>query len=173
MPSNIDILLPAEGAAYTADVRANFEAAKTEIEELQAHIDLTWIFFSSHNVSQAWTNMPSAETLLPTWYATTRLFDLTSYTQVRFFAAKGTVAGALGSRIRLGFNAVLENVPSNFLDPTIEGSMLGIDVVSEQLDSGWLTIDPAYQMEGYLGVVGELGDGVLDPVLFGVWALFK
>jgi len=36
MASNIDPTKPAEPVAYTADVRANFAAAKAEIEELQA-----------------------------------------------------------------------------------------------------------------------------------------
>lgn len=173
MASLINELMPEEGAPTTQSVRDNFLAAKTEIEELQNHIEITWMLFTAHNVSQTWTNMPSAETIVPTWYCTTKLVDLTSYTQVRFFCAKGTVAGALGSRLRLGFNPVLENVPANYLDPTMEGSMIGVDVVSQQLDTGWLTIDPAYKMEGYLAAIGELGDGVLDPIFFGIWAMFK
>ncbi len=36
MPSNIDPLKPEEGYATTASVRANFAAAKSEIEALQA-----------------------------------------------------------------------------------------------------------------------------------------
>lgn len=173
MASLINELEPVEGNPTTQAVRDNFLAAKTEIEELQNHVEQMFLLFTANNVSLIWTNMPSAETIIPTWYAATKLIDLTSYTQIRFFVAKGTVAGALGSRLRLGFNPVLENVPANFLDPTVEGSMVGVDVVSQQLDTGWLTIDPAYNMEGYLTVIGELGDGVLDPVFFGAWAMLQ
>jgi hypothetical protein len=38
--SNINDTVPAEGAAFTADMRANFAAAKAEIESLQAALAL-------------------------------------------------------------------------------------------------------------------------------------
>ncbi len=38
MTSNVDVTKPTEGRAYTADVRANFQIIKTEIETLQSHM---------------------------------------------------------------------------------------------------------------------------------------
>jgi hypothetical protein len=38
MTSNVDVTKPTEGRAYTADVRANFQIIKTEIETLQSHV---------------------------------------------------------------------------------------------------------------------------------------
>ena len=56
MPSNIDVTKPESGAATTASVRANFNAAKTEIETLQGQASAALA-----NAAQALTDAAAAQ----------------------------------------------------------------------------------------------------------------
>ncbi len=173
MASLIDPTKPTQGNATTESVRANFAQAKTEIEALQNAQSSLFVLYSAVNVEVAWTNLPLAEQLLPTWYATIRPLDLTHKTQARFIAVKGPIAGAVGAHVHIGINPNPENIPANFLPILSELHDLPIDSVDQILDTGWQDIQPAAKVNGWTGIVGHGGNGTLDPRFLGFYAFFR
>lgn len=173
MASLIDPNQPPQGQATTAALRANFAAAKAEIEELQAKAPAIFVLFSAVNVAVSWANLPATETVLPTYYATLRQIDLTKYTQARFFVIKGPTAGSATAHVHLGINPIMEDIGANYLPVLNVAFDIPINNINQLHDTGWQNIEAAAKINGWVGVIGDQGNGTLDPQFLGFYAYFR
>lgn len=136
------------------------------------------VVFQSDRLNRAWTNMPSADTVMGGDAYGIRRADLTNFTQVRLIAGwySGYVAGATGSKLRLMYDAAnLMSVSAanytNISASACEFSMAGGS--STWLDSGWVNLAAGAKADVTLVLVGSGGDGVADPTIPVCWADFR
>ena len=108
-----------------------------------------------------WTNMPANVT---TWLHTTNgtltndatyVTDLTEYTQCRLFTS-AQVAGAVNSLLKVQYATTIGGVYSDLVSTTI-GNTTGAK------DSGWSGITSGANGVVFIRLVGQNGDGALDP----------
>jgi len=108
-----------------------------------------------------WTNMPAGVT---TWLHTasgtltndaTYVTDLTEYTECRLFTSN-QVAGAANSLIKVQYATTIGGVYSDLVSTTI-GNTTGAK------DSGWSGITSGANGVVFIRLVGQNGDGAVDP----------
>lgn len=112
----------------------------------------------------AYSNMPAAASFLFNSHRHVQLVDLDGMTVVRFMANKQTTAGASGATLTLRYAKAFSTSVSAYSDIGPVPAELGIDVTNTILDTDWLDLHPSAAEENvYLAVIGEGGDGTLDP----------
>ena len=104
------------------------------------------------NASVTWTNMPSAATEF-TGLPRTR-YDLTSADDVRLIVCVG-VAGAASSTLRIQYSTN----QSAWVDltPTVAVNATGVR------ESAWAAVPAGAKADVFLRILGQSGDGTVDP----------
>lgn len=122
----------------------------------------------------AWTNMPSADTLLNGSHRHVLRVDLTNFTQVRLVVNKQSVAGGATSKIRLGFAATFQTTPAGYAAiGTSEVAASPLNVQNAIVASAWIDLVAGAKADVFLALIGSGGDGALDPTFGSIVAQFK
>lgn len=124
--------------------------------------------------SIAWTNMPSAATLMLGNAATVRAVDLSAFTECRLTVVQFNAA-ASGADLRLRYSASASGSAGSYSAiSTAECEVaLGTAAGMHYLDSGWKTLAVGAIDEVYIAVVGIDGNGAADPAFLAVTAEFR
>jgi hypothetical protein len=125
----------------------------------------------------AWTNQPAA---LSFWLSTatvakgTQRVNLTGYTQVRLLVNKQGTAGAAAAKLILRYKAApWTQVVANYSDIGVSEVSVAINVQNTFLDTGWINLAAGANADVFIDLLGQGGDGVLDPAFGYVCAVFK
>lgn len=109
------------------------------------------------------TNMPAAATFLFSSYRHVQLVDLDGFSIVRLKVNKQSTAGQAGAKLILRFNETFSTTAGNYRDVGVSEVSVAIDTTNTYLDSGWIDLHPDANGEVFIAVIGEGGNGTLDP----------
>ena len=122
----------------------------------------------------AWTNMPSADTLLNGSHRHVTRVDLTNFTQCRLVVNKQSVAGGATSKIRLVYATTFQTVPANYLAiGASEVAASPLNVQNAIVASAWINLVAGAKADVFLALIGSGGDGALDPTFGSIVAQFR
>ena len=120
------------------------------------------------------TNMPTADTFLFSSHRHVTLVDVTGMTYVRLKVNKQATAAPSGAKLILRYNSTFSTTASDYSSIGTSEVSVGIDVTNQHLDSGWVELDPSALSFGdiYLAVIGNGGNGTLDPAFGSIGVSF-
>jgi hypothetical protein len=120
-----------------------------------------------------WTNMPAAVTFYQGSLNSMTIVDLTHCTQVRLSLLKRGTAGAAGSTIILRYHTSFASVVGTFSDIGTSEVSVAIDVAASMPDSGWINLAAGAKAEVFTILLGEGGDGAVDPAFGNIVAHYR
>lgn len=125
------------------------------------------------DIAWTWTNMPAALTFIGGNIRMVQRLDLSNYTEVRFMVFKAGGAGAASSKLILRYRTTISTTAANWLDIGTSEVSVAINVMNTFLETAWINLVAEAQADVFVSVMGEGGDGVLDPVFGSVVAQFR
>jgi hypothetical protein len=109
------------------------------------------------------TNMPAADTFLFSSHRHITKVDLTGMTYIRLKVNKQATAGNTGAKLILRYSPTFSTTVGSYIDIGTSECSVTVDVTNTYLDSGWIEIDDSAKDDVFIAVVGNGGNGTLDP----------
>lgn len=131
---------------------------------------------SEVDAAATWTNMPAADTFLFGSHRHVVLVDVGGFQQVRLKVNKQGTAGNTGATLRLCWAPSFSTAVGDYADIGVTPVSVAVDTTNTFLDSGWIDISGDVFVGGddvYLAVIGNGGNGVLDPQFGNISVSFK
>ncbi|MGE0737455.1 MAG: hypothetical protein AB7P50_22170, partial [Alphaproteobacteria bacterium] len=123
--------------------------------------------------SVTWTNMPAADTNFGGNSSRITKFDLTPFTQCRLIVNKAGTAGVAASTLHLRYYTSVSLTVTDYIQIGTSAVSVAIDTTNTILDSGWIDLASGAKADVYLNVVGNGGDGAVDPIFGMIHAQFR
>lgn len=118
---------------------------------------------SEADSAATFTNMPAADTFLFSSHRHVTLVDLEGMSKIRLKVNKQATAGSVGSKLILRYSLTFSTSVGNYSDIGTSEVSVNIDNTNTFLDSGWVDIHNDAKSDVYICVVGNGGNGTLDP----------
>ena len=122
-----------------------------------------------------WTNMPEALTFWNGVASTVYKVDTQDYREVRLTANVVTAgAAAAGIVVRCGATNLGTTAASWVDSPLVGDAILSVLIgTAGHKDTGWQMLRRASSRVRWFAILGEGGDGAVDPVIGGPWLAFR
>ena len=137
-------------------------------------------FHADAGADVALTNQPLAVNFFATSNRHLKRVDLSQYNFVKFEMIKGATAGAAAAtgslRWSKTFPAAITQMTQSIADDGVsgqKGAYVHFNFASAFTGTEWMPLSSAVKQEGFVGIRTMGGDGVLDPAVGSIWALFK
>lgn len=121
------------------------------------------IIYGNSGADVVWTNMPAAVTLWLGSHRHIRKVDLTSYRQCRLVVQKQAVAGAAASILAVYYATAFSTLVANYASIGTSSVQVSASGATVAVESAWVDLTALARVDVYLAIVGQNGDGVLDP----------
>ena len=121
------------------------------------------------------TNMPAADTFLFSSHRHITVADVSGMTYVRFKVNKQGTAASSGAKLILRYSSNFSTTVSDYVDIGVSEVSLPVDTTNASLITDWIEIDPTalgYE-DIYLAVIGNGGNGTLDPAFGNISVSFS
>jgi len=126
------------------------------------------------DANAAYTNMAAADSFLFGSVRHVQLIDLSGMSQCRLKVNKQTTAGASGATLRLAYALSYSTSVGSYSDISDTPCAVAIDVQNTYLDSGWFDMKPeATGGDVFIAIIGNGGDGALDPAFGAISVAFQ
>jgi len=129
--------------------------------------DMAMNFFAGTLLT--WTNMPAAETELPTSPRYRTKVDLTNYRQARMVVNVLTAGATTPAKLLVQYST--DETTWYYLDGS-SGPSVNIDATGVKVGS-WVNLTSGAKADVFLRIVGIDGDGVADPQFNEITVQFK
>lgn len=122
-------------------------------------------FASLHQADAVWTNQPAAVDFLCGSFRNVIKADVAGFTHVRLVGVKRTVAANAGAKLYLRYHTSFTTTAATYAAIGVSSTdcEVAIDVTDSYLDSGWVELISGARADVFLALVGDGGDGVIDP----------
>lgn len=121
------------------------------------------IIYGDSGADVVWTNMPLAVTLWLGSHRHIRRVDLTNYRQVRLVVQKQAVAGAAASILAVYYGAAFSTLVANYASIGTSSVQVATNGATVAVESAWVNLTALARADVYVALVGQGGDGALDP----------
>lgn len=126
------------------------------------------------DANAVYTNMAAGDSFLFGSARHIQLIDLSGMTQCRLKVNKQGTAGQTSATLRLCYALSYSETVGNYADISDSPCAVTIDVTNTYLDSGWFDMkSEATSGDVYIAVVGNGGNGVLDPAFGAISVAFQ
>lgn len=160
------LVVGADGAVLVADSSAPGGLA-------YAHRHFSHVIYGNSGADVVWTNMPLAVTLWLGSHRHVRRVDLTTYRQCRLVVQKAAVAGAAASILAVYYATAFSTLVANYASIGTSSVQVAANGASVAVESGWVDLTALARADVYVALVGQGGDGALDPTFGFVEVQFR
>lgn len=131
------------------------------------------VIYGDSGVDAVWTNMPLAQALWLGSERHIRRVDLTSYRQCRLVIQKRAVAGAAASILSVYYATSFSTLVAGYGSIGTSSVQVAANGASTAVESAWVDLTASARADVYVAIVGQGGDGVLDPTFGFVEVQFR
>ncbi len=131
------------------------------------------VIYGDSGVDAVWTNMPLAQALWLNSERHIRRVDLTNYRQCRLVIQKRAVAGAAASTLTVYYSTTFSTLVANYASIGVSSVQVAANGASTAVESAWVGLTALARADVYVALVGQGGDGALDPTFGFVEVQFR
>jgi hypothetical protein len=122
---------------------------------------------------ETWSNMPSTLQFFDASPAFITVAELSAFTQVRLLINKLGTSGATNSKIYLRYSTTYSQTASSYSAIGTSSVELAINQSNQFLETAWINLATGAKADVFIALVGDGGDGALDPVFGMIAAEFR
>lgn len=161
------------GSTMTVEVTNAVNSVNSQTGDVKVGNTLSVQFHCNGGSLLTWTDMPLAPTFVLNGNRTPTKVDLSFYTQSRIAITNGNVAGATNARLIARYLTVYNGTAANWLNLGTSEIAATLTVTNNVTVSSWIDIVSAARSDVFLSIIGEGGDGALDPTFGSISIQFR
>jgi hypothetical protein len=142
-------------------------------DQTYAPVQMAVWFYAVASATATWTNMPAADTLFLGNARHITKADLTYFSQVRLCCNKIGTAAHAGATLHLRYHTVFSSTVSDFVIIGSSAVSVAVDASNTYLDSGWINLVSGAKADVFLALVGNGGNGAVNPQFGATVAYFR